>query len=40
MQCNSQRSTKNLNRPYSVESMDLETENISENLNLADIFFK
>ena len=33
---NSHRSTKTLNRSYSVESLDIETDNIIENLNLAD----
>ena len=37
-QCNSQESTKTLNRSYRVESMDIETDNIIENLNLVDIY--
>ena len=36
-QHNAQGSTKSLNISKSVESMDIETDNIIQNLNLADI---
>ena len=35
-QCNAQGSTKSLNIPYNIESMDIETDNVIANLNLID----
>ena len=35
--CNAEGPTKSLNRSSSIESMDIETDNIIANLNLADI---
>ena len=35
--CNAQGSTKSLNKSYSAESIDIETDNTTVNLNLADI---
>ena len=36
-QYNAQKSTKSLNRSYSIESMDIETNKIIADLNLEDI---
>ena len=38
--CNFQGSMKTLDRSSSVESMDIETDNIIANINLADIYKK